>query len=90
MNTITYVTHERRFVFWVQVAAGYVFHVGQVQGVLKVGDKVMASIDSKRRYRIAANHTMTHVLNYGLREVSLAIHHSLNRQSCSTFCSLEE
>ena len=53
-----------------QVAAGYVFHVGEVQGVLKVGDTVKAAIDSKRRYRIAANHTMTHVLNYGLREVS--------------------
>jgi len=56
----------------VQVAAGYVFHVGQVQGALKVGDTVNACIDGKRRYRIAANHTMTHVLNYGLREVGMA------------------
>lgn len=54
-----------------QVAAGYVLHIGEVQGVLKVGDTVKASIDSKRRYRIAANHTMTHVLNYALREVRL-------------------
>ena len=52
-----------------QVAAGYVLHIGEVQGILKVGDTVRASIDNKRRYRIAANHTMTHVLNYALREV---------------------
>lgn len=52
-----------------QVAAGYVLHIGEVQGILKVGDAVKASIDSKRRYRIEANHTMTHVLNYALREV---------------------
>ena len=48
-------------------------HIGEVQGVLKVGDKVVARIDSKRRYRIEANHTMTHVLNYALREVSVSV-----------------
>ena len=48
-------------------------HVGEVQGILKVGDKVVARIDSKRRYRIEANHTMTHILNYALREVSTSL-----------------
>lgn len=53
----------------VQVAAGFVLHVGQVEGELRVGDAVTARIESDRRGRIMANHTMTHVLNYGLREV---------------------
>ena len=37
---------------------------------LRVGDSVTATIDTKRRKDIASNHTFTHVLNYGLREVS--------------------
>lgn len=52
-----------------QVAAGYVLHIGEVQGILNVGDTIKARIDCKRRYRIAANHTMTHIMNYALREV---------------------
>ena len=54
-----------------QVAAAYVLHVGQPEGLLRVGDSVTATIDGSRRGHIASNHTMTHVLNYGLREVRL-------------------
>lgn len=52
-----------------QVAAGYVLHIGESSGVLRVGDLVTASVDAQRRACVMSNHTMTHVLNYGLREV---------------------
>ena len=56
----------------VQVAAGYVLHVGTVtQGALRVGDAVTADVDHIRRQRIVPNHTFTHVLNFALREVLL-------------------
>ena len=35
---------------------------------LKVGQKVKCCVDLDRRLALAANHTMTHVLNYGLRQ----------------------
>ena len=47
-------------------------HVGQVRGVLRVGDAVTAQLEARRRDRIMSNHTMTHVLNFGLREVPAA------------------
>ena len=54
----------------VQVAAGYVLHVGTVtEGALRVGDTVTADVDHIRRKRIVPNHTFTHVLNFALREV---------------------
>lgn len=54
----------------VQVYAGYVLHTGELQeGELKVGDSVIAGYDELRRWPIRNNHTGTHVLNYGLREV---------------------
>ena len=52
-----------------QVAAGYVLHVGEAQGELKVGDAVAAKVDYTRRTKIMPNHTFTHVLNYALRQV---------------------
>ena len=52
-----------------QVAAGYVLHVGKASGKLAVGDEVTAAIDSNRREAILPNHTFTHVLNFALREV---------------------
>ena len=56
----------------VQVAAGYVLHVGAVsEGALRVGDTVTADVDHIRRQRIVPNHTFTHVLNFALREVLL-------------------
>lgn len=66
----------------VVTAAGYVLHVGRVAGIpdaadatpgasgaLAAGSRAAASIDRARRSRIAPNHTFTHVLNFGLREV---------------------
>jgi alanyl-tRNA synthetase len=53
----------------VQVRAGYVLHIGNVEGTLRVGDKVKCLIDEERRRQIMSNHTATHVLNYALRKV---------------------
>ena len=53
----------------VQVAAGYVLHVGRAESAFAVGDKVVCQRDQNRRQRILPNHTFTHVLNYALREV---------------------
>lgn len=39
------------------------------KGVVRVGDTVTASVDSKRRARITRNHTCTHILHAALREV---------------------
>ncbi|RMH11695.1 MAG: alanine--tRNA ligase [Planctomycetota bacterium] len=49
---------------------GYVVHVGRVlRGTLRVGDSVHLHIENQRRRQICANHTATHLLNFGLREV---------------------
>lgn len=54
----------------VQVYAGYVLHTGYIKyGELSVGSEVLAEYDELRRDPIRKNHTGTHVLNYGLREV---------------------
>ena len=55
----------------VQVYAGYCVHVGAPLSTLKVGDRLQCSVDYDRRQRVAPNHTMTHVLNFALREVLL-------------------
>lgn len=53
----------------VQLYGGYVLHVGTVTGgSIKSGDLLTCSVDYKRRAPIASNHTMTHVLNYALRD----------------------
>ncbi|ESO00968.1 hypothetical protein HELRODRAFT_100946 [Helobdella robusta] len=53
----------------VQVYAGYILHVGNVEGHFKVGDVVKCFIDEDRRKGIMKNHTGTHVLNFSLRKV---------------------
>ncbi|VDI01856.1 alanyl-tRNA synthetase [Mytilus galloprovincialis] len=53
----------------VQVRGGYVLHVGHIEGTLRVGDVVQLTIDNTRRSSVMKNHTGTHMLNYGLREV---------------------
>mmetsp|Transcript_33711 Transcript_33711/g.42467 ORF Transcript_33711/g.42467 Transcript_33711/m.42467 type:complete len:1000 (-) Transcript_33711:250-3249(-) len=55
-----------------QTFAGFDLHIGEVsQGSLKVGGEVKSKVDYERRAKIAPNHTMTHVLNFALREVLL-------------------
>ncbi|CCE82501.1 Piso0_002228 [Millerozyma farinosa CBS 7064] len=54
----------------VQVYGGYVLHTGtMVEGILKVGNEVIATYNELRRWPIRNNHTGTHVLNFALREV---------------------
>lgn len=54
----------------VQIYGQFVLHLGEVtEGTFNVGDSITCSVDYVRRSPIAANHTMTHVLNYALREV---------------------
>jgi alanyl-tRNA synthetase len=54
----------------VQLYGQFVLHVGEVvEGNFTVGDSVSCWVDYERRRPIASNHTMTHVLNYALREV---------------------
>jgi alanyl-tRNA synthetase len=53
-----------------QVYGGFVVHVGTLaSGSFAVGAPARASVDYERRSRIGPNHTMTHVLNWALREV---------------------
>ncbi|KAI9687264.1 MAG: Alanine--tRNA ligase [Bathelium mastoideum] len=57
-------------VYDVKVKAGYVLHTGYLKyGTLSVDDEVICEFDEERRDPIRKNHTGTHVLNYGLREV---------------------
>eukprot|EP00980_Cylindrotheca_fusiformis_P028004 scaffold22575_cov141-Cylindrotheca_fusiformis.AAC.35 len=54
----------------VQSYGQFVLHLGEVtEGSLSVGDSVSSCVDYVRRGPIASNHTMTHVLNFALREV---------------------
>ncbi len=53
-----------------QSFGGYVVHIGRVtRGKFSVGSDVMCHINNQFRAKVASNHTMTHVLNYALREV---------------------
>jgi alanyl-tRNA synthetase len=57
----------------VQSYGQYVLHLGEVtEGTVAVGDAVSCCVDYDRRAPIAANHTMTHVLNYALKDVLVA------------------
>ena len=54
----------------VQSYGQYVLHIGVISGgSFSLGDSVACSVDYVRRAPIAANHTMTHVLNYALKDV---------------------
>ena len=54
----------------VQIYGQYVLHLGTVvEGTFRKEDTVTCSVDYERRAPIAANHTMTHVLNYALKDV---------------------
>lgn len=54
----------------VQLYGQFVLHIGIVEsGTFNVGDTVTCSVDYERRHTIASNHTMTHILNYALKEI---------------------
>ncbi|PWY99849.1 hypothetical protein BCV70DRAFT_206830 [Testicularia cyperi] len=53
-----------------QVSSGYVLHIGHLKyGELSLNDEVVVSYDESRRAPLQSNHTATHILNFGLREV---------------------
>lgn len=53
-----------------KAAAGYILHVLSDDSVsVSVGDACTAQVDVARRSDIMPNHTMTHVVNFALREV---------------------
>ena len=54
-----------------QSFGGFVLHVGSVvkAGAAEVGAEATCEVDYGARRRTAPNHTMTHVLNFALREV---------------------
>jgi len=54
----------------VQTYGGYILHTGRLlEGSAKINGSVKCKVDYERRNKIAPNHTMTHVLNAGLRKV---------------------
>ncbi|MDR2672994.1 MAG: alanine--tRNA ligase [Coriobacteriales bacterium] len=52
-----------------KVFSGIHAHIGHIDGTLRVGDVVCASIDTLRRERIERNHTATHLLHYALQQI---------------------
>ncbi len=53
-----------------QVFSGYVLHIGHLKnGELSINDEVTVSYDESRRGPLQSNHTATHILNFGLREI---------------------
>ena len=53
-----------------RAAAGVIVHIGEViSGQPKVGDKVIAEVDTARRHDIMRNHTATHLMHAALHQV---------------------
>jgi len=57
-------------VFDTQKSGNANLHIGQLrQGVVSVGDEIVARIDAERRAAIILNHSATHLMHAALREV---------------------
>ncbi|VDM35120.1 unnamed protein product [Hydatigera taeniaeformis] len=56
-------------VFGVRNKGGFVLHLGQLEGILSLGEKVHIGLDTVRRVGLMRNHTGTHVLNFALRRL---------------------
>merc|ERR1711871_557615 len=71
-GTITLESGVELDVVDVQVYGGYVLHTCQLPANLSglnVGSKILTKVDYRNRRKVAPNHTMTHVLNFALRNV---------------------
>ena len=65
---------HRSIAYLRQVYAGYVVHLGVMEhGTISTeGPELLTClVDYERRYLVQPNHSMTHVLNFALREVLL-------------------
>lgn len=76
MGTISFISADNVKIMLdvvdVQSYAGYRLHTCTflpAQGALEVGCDVQVQVDYCRRHKVAPNHTMTHVLNFALRQV---------------------
>lgn len=75
----------------VQLYGQFVLHVGHVtEGTFSVGDTVTCKVDYVRRAPIAANHTMTHVLNYALKDVLITQPAAAGVAPSSTVTSVDQ
>lgn len=64
------VVHDTIWSPYGSLAEGAIVHLGEVsKGTISLGDTVEAEIDVNRRLDIARNHTATHLLHAGLRQV---------------------
>ncbi|KAF0990206.1 hypothetical protein HZS_1264 [Henneguya salminicola] len=57
------------FVKDVQVYSGFVVHACSVQGTILIGDRVSCLVEPVRRKNLMMNHTVTHILNFAIRNL---------------------
>jgi alanyl-tRNA synthetase len=51
-----------------QIRGGFCLHLGELaKGQIKVGDKLVLTVDNERRDPIMRNHTSTHLVNHSMR-----------------------
>mmetsp|Transcript_3142 Transcript_3142/g.4772 ORF Transcript_3142/g.4772 Transcript_3142/m.4772 type:complete len:1038 (-) Transcript_3142:195-3308(-) len=76
----------------VQLYGQFVLHVGTIVSgeSFHVGDTVTCHVDYERRSPIASNHTMTHVLNYALKDALITNNPSSSKSSSSSITSVDQ